>query len=113
MSIAPISRVDLPNIDGDVFNNKAAPWNYAVPRPSVSNTVQELQGRFAVVPVDAQVMDFLEGQVDKDLPVAHLYDYALRDLVQSDLPPEITQILQHDLQEREYFMARKLACVPL
>lgn len=106
--------------DGDVFLKKAEAWAYQAYFLSTLNEVEEIQGRFAVAPVDALVMNFLEQGVapSNRLPTGHLFEPAmiramqtLTDMLQtplSDEAAEALELLDRDLALRDYLLERRL-----
>ena len=106
--------------DGDVFLKKAEAWAYQAYFLSTLNEVAEIQGRFAVAPVDALVMNFLEQGVapSNRLPTGHLFEPAmiramqtLTDMLQtplSDEAAEALELLDRDLALRDYLLERRL-----
>lgn len=106
--------------DGDVFLKKAEAWAYQPYFLSTLNEVEEAQGRFAVAPVDALVMAYLEESVaaSNRLPTGHLYEPAIRDAVEAlaglletsvaDEAADVLELLDRDLSLRDYLLERRL-----
>lgn len=121
--IAEAARVlaaeDLRN-DGDVFLKKAEAWAYQAYFLSTLNEVEESLGRFAVAPVDALVMNFLETGVapSNRLPTGHLFEPAMVNVMQSltdllettlaDEAADVLELLDRDLALRDYLLERRL-----
>jgi hypothetical protein len=109
-----------PGHDSDVFLKKAEAWAYQAYFLSKLNEVEEIQGRFAVAPVDALVMNFLEAGVapSNRLPTGHLFEPAmhdamrtLSDLLQTPLADEaadVLELLDRDLSLRDFLLERRL-----
>jgi hypothetical protein len=109
--------------DGDVFLKKAEAWAYQAYFLSTQNEVEEAQGRFALAPVDALVMSFLENGVapSNRLPTGHLFEPAIHNAMQvlgglldgADAPlaqaaAEVLELLDRDLELRDYLLERRL-----
>ncbi len=113
------ARID-PRNDGDVFLKKAEAWAYQAHFLSTLNEVEETQGRFALAPVDALVMSFLESRVapSNRLPTGHLYEPAIHDAMDAlsralDTPwaeaaADALELLDRDLMLRDYLLERRL-----
>ena len=109
-----------PRVDGDVFLKKAEAWAYQAYFLSTQNEVEESQGRFAIAPMDALVMNFLEAHVapSNRLPTGHLYEPALVEamealsgMLDSALAEEAAdalELLDRDLGLRDYLLERRL-----
>ena len=118
-AVRELARDDF-RADGDVFLKKAEAWAYQAYFLSTLNEVEEIQGRFAVAPVDALVMNFLEQGVapSNRLPTGHLFEPAmiramqtLTDMLQtplSDEAAEALELLDRDLALRDYLLERRL-----
>lgn len=121
--IAEAARVlarEDPRHDGDVFLKKAEAWAYQAYFLSTLNEVEEAQGRFAVAPVDALVMSFLESGVAPSncLPTGHLFDPAIHQAMQTlsslletslqDEAADVLELLDRDLALRDYLLERRL-----
>jgi hypothetical protein len=114
-----LARQD-PRIDGDIFLKKAEAWAYQSHFLSTLNEVEELQGRFAVAPVDALVMGFLEARVapSNRLPTGHLYEPAIHDAMEALSAAldsgnaveaaDALELLDRDLSLRDYLLERRL-----
>ena len=109
-----------PRHDADIFLKKAEAWAYQAYFLSTLNEVEETQGRFAVAPVDALVMNFLEAGVapSNRLPTGHLFEPALHDAMQTleallqspiaDEAADALELLDRDLTLRDYLLERRL-----
>ncbi len=121
--IAEAARVlarDDPRNDGDIFLKKAEAWAYQAYFLSTLNEVEEAQGRFAVAPVDALVMSFLETGVAPSncLPTGHLFEPAMQqalvtlsgllDTPLADEAADALELLDRDLALRDYLLERRL-----
>lgn len=114
-----LARED-PRHDADIFLKKAEAWAYQAYFLSTLNEVEEAQGRFAVAPVDALVMNHLEAGVapSNRLPTGHLFEPALHDAVQAlsgllqtalgDEAADALELLDRDLTLRDYLLERRL-----
>jgi hypothetical protein len=114
-----LARID-PHPDGDVFLKKAEAWAYQAHFLSTLNEVEEIQGRFAVAPVDGLVMSFLESRVapSNRLPTGHLYEPAIHEAMEAlsgalDSPlveeaADALELLDRDLMLRDYLLERRL-----
>ena len=114
-----LARED-PRNDGDVFLKKAEAWAYQAYFLSTLNEVEEAQGRFAVAPVDALVMNFLESGVAPSncLPTGHLFEPAIHQAMQTltgllgtalaDEAADVMELLDRDLALRDYLLERRL-----
>ena len=114
-----LAREDLRN-DGDIFLKKAEAWAYQAYFLSTLNEVEESLGRFAVAPVDALVMNFLETGVapSNRLPTGHLFEPAMVNVMQSltdllettlaDEAADVLELLDRDLALRDYLLERRL-----
>lgn len=125
-SIADLAEVSAelarqqPGIDGDIFLKKAEAWAYQAYFLSTLNEVEETQGRFAIAPVDALVMTFLERHVapSNRLPTGHLYEPALVDAMEAlsqaldsplaEVAGDALELLDRDLAMRDYLLERRL-----
>ena len=108
------------SVDGDVFLKRAEAWAYQAYFLSTLNEVEEIQGRFAVAPMDALVMSFLEGRVapSNRLPTGHLYEPALHAAMEALAGAlgsplaleagEALELLDRDLAMRDYLLERRL-----
>ena len=114
-----LARED-PRNDGDVFLKKAEAWAYQAYFLSTLNEVEEAQGRFAVAPVDALVISFLEASVapSNRLPTGHLFEPAMHQAMQTlthllgtalaDEAADVLELLDRDLALRDYLLERRL-----
>lgn len=117
--LADAAREDL-RFDGDTFLKRAEAWAYQAYFLSTLNEVEEAQGRFAVAPVDALVMNFLEGGVaaSNRLPTGHLFEPAMHRVMQTlsallqtplvDEAADALELLDRDLALRDYLLERRL-----
>lgn len=108
------------SFDGDVFLKKAEAWAYRPFFLSTLNEVEEIQGRFAVVPMDSLVMDYLEIKVapSNRLPTGHLYGPAIHELMESlatalnttwdEDAGDALELLDRDLALRSFLLERRL-----
>jgi len=109
-----------PRFDGDIFLKKAEAWAYQAYFLSTLNDVEDAQGRFSVVPMDALVMNHLESGVapSNRLPTGHLYEPAihrakaalslLTETSVSEAASNTVGILERDLVLRGYLLERRL-----
>jgi|SaaInl5LU_22_DNA_1037371.scaffolds.fasta_scaffold136848_1 hypothetical protein len=109
-----------PRFDGDIFLKKAEAWAYQAYFLSTLNEVEDAQGRFSVVPVDALVMNHLESGVapSNRLPTGHLYEPAMHrakaaltlllETPISEAAANTVAILDRDLVLRDYLLQRRL-----
>jgi hypothetical protein len=109
-----------PGLDADVFLKKAEAWAYQAYFLSTLNEVEETRGRFAVAPVDALVMNFLEERVapSNRLPTGHLYEPAIHEAMDrlagmlegewADEAADVLDVLDRDLELRDYLLQRRL-----
>ena len=114
-----LARGDF-QLDGDVFLKKAEAWAYQAYFLSTLNEVEEVQGRFAVAPVDALVMSYLEAGVapSNRLPTGHLFEPAMQQAMQTlssllqgplaDEAADALELLDRDLMLRDYLLERRL-----
>lgn len=123
--LAELARAGSPGLastglDADVFLKKAEAWAYQAYFLSTLNEVEETRGRFAIAPVDALVMSFLEERVapSNRLPTGHLYEPAIHEamehlatLLDGDMGEEaadVLDVLDRDLALRDYLLQRRL-----
>lgn len=116
---AEFARMD-PRTDGDIFLKKAEAWAYQAHFLSTLNEVEEVQGRFAVAPVDGLVMSFLESRVapSNRLPTGHLYEPAIHEAMEAlsqaldtslaEEAADALELLDRDLMLRDYLLERRL-----
>jgi len=103
-----------PRFDGDIFLKKAEAWAYQAYFLSTLNDVEDAQGRFSVVPMDALVMNHLESGVapSNRLPTGHLYEPAIHrakaETSVSEAASNTVGILERDLVLRGYLLERRL-----
>ena len=114
MSVSLDTRVgSLPSLpdDGDAFFKKVGDWAFSAIYPGAKRVVDEIQGRFAIGPLDGVAMAHLENQVAplNCLPVGHLYDHALESLASKLQGTPVGDILQNDVELRTYFVGRRMA----
>lgn len=94
----------------DVFINKAGDWSFTQALSPAYNEGEEIQGRFALAPMDAVVMEYLEAHVAQmgNLPVGARYDSAL-EREHGRMPEgEAKDVLGRDLDLRLLMVARRM-----
>lgn len=94
----------------DVFSQKIGDWAFSSVAPAVKNKVQDVPSGYALRPIDAGVMDYLEKVLDqaKGLPAAHLYDAALEVAYQKMADGPAKQVVGQDIELRDYLRARRI-----
>jgi hypothetical protein len=115
-----LARPVEPGMQSDVFLKKAEAWAYQTYFLSKLNEVEEAQGRFGLTPVDGLVMGFLEDRVapSNRLPTGHLYEPAIHDTMErlvslldgplGDEAADVLDVLDRDLEMRDYLLQRRL-----
>jgi hypothetical protein len=115
-----LARPAEPGLQADVFLKKAEAWAYQTYFLSTLNEVEEAQGRFSVAPVDGLVMRFLEDRVapSNRLPTGHLYEPAIHEAMEKlvglldsamgDQAADVLDVLDRDLDMRDYLLQRRL-----
>lgn len=101
----------------DIFLKKVGAWAYLSHWFSTSNEVQDTPSRFGVNPVDANIMLWLEKEVSPSnkLPTGHRYDITLSQIKReishcnnlNDLDIEFLEVIDRDVQLRDYLKLRK------
>ncbi len=106
--------------DADIFLKKAEAWAYRHHFLTTLNDVEEMPGRFSVVPIDGLVMSFLDERVAPScrLPTGPLYDHALHAAIEALMPAldtpiaevagDVLELLDRDLGMRDYLLERRL-----
>ena len=114
------ARPTEPGLQADVFLKKAEAWAYQAYFLSTLNEVEEAQGRFSVAPIDGLVMRFLEDRVapSNRLPTGHMYEPAIHNTMEKlvslldssmgDQAADLLDVLDRDLEMRDYLLQRRL-----